>query len=165
LAALAVGEHALASTQMSGWFRYLELMAKSRTGLGSGVLVGGLAAVAFAALALGFFIFAIFIELAERYDPLTAALVLGGLFLLMTIIALVYCLLSRRRTAANAKLELAAHPLWLDPKVVGVGLQIGRAVGWHRVLPLTAVGLLSAGLAKEWLGRDKLETRDTSGEY
>jgi hypothetical protein len=106
---------------------------------------------------LGFFIFAAYIALAERYGSLTAALALGGLFLLTTIIALICCLSSQRRTVASAKLALAARSPapWLDPKLLGAGLQIGRAIGWRRLVPLAAVGVLAAGLAKEWFGRDR----------
>jgi hypothetical protein len=141
---------------MSGWLRHLELIVKSKTGLGSGVLVWALIAGLGGAATVGFFIFASFIALAERYGPLTAALALGGLFLLITIIALICCLSSQRRTVASAKLALAARSRapWLDPKLLGAGLQIGRALGWRRLVPLAAVGFLAAGLAKEWLGRN-----------
>jgi hypothetical protein len=142
---------------MSSWLRHLELTVKSKTGLGSGVIVWALIAALGGAVTLGFFIFAAFIGLAERYGPLTAALALGGLFLLITIIAAICCVSSQRRTVASAKLALAArsHAPWLDPKYLGVGMQIGRAIGWRRLVPLAAVGVLAAGLAKEWLGRNR----------
>jgi hypothetical protein len=44
---------------------------------------------------------------------------------------------------------------WLDPKYLAVGMQAVRAIGWRRVVPLVAVGVLVAGLAKEWGGRDQ----------
>jgi hypothetical protein len=142
---------------MSGWLRHLELTVKSKTGLSSGVLAWGLVAILGAAATLGFFIFASFIVLAERYGSLTAALALAGLFLLITIVASICCLSSQRRTIANAKLALAvrSHAVWLDPKLLGAGLQIGRAIGWRRLASLTAVGVLAAGLASEWFGRDR----------
>jgi hypothetical protein len=142
---------------MNGWLRHLELTIKSRTGVSSGTLVWGLLAVLCAAVTSGFFIFAAYIALAERYGALTAALGLGALFLLTTIIALVCCLSSQRRTVAGAKLALAArsHAPWLDPKLIGVGVQIGRTIGWRRIVPLAAVGVLAAGIAKEWLGRNR----------
>jgi hypothetical protein len=140
---------------ISGWFRHLELTIKSKTGFGSGVLIWGLIALLGGAVALGFFIFAAFIALAGRYGPLIAALGLGSAFLLLTLVAVLGCMSSRRRTVAGARLALEArsHAPWLDPKFVGVGLQIGRAIGWRRLVPLAAVGVLAAGLAKEWFGR------------
>jgi hypothetical protein len=142
---------------MSGWLGHLQLTVKSKIGLSPDVLIWGLVAILGAAVTLGFFIFAAFIALAERYGPLMAALVLGGLFLLITIVAVICCLSSQRRTIADAKLALAArsHAPWLDPKLLGAGLQIGRAVGWRRLVPLAAVGVLAAGLAKEWFGRNR----------
>ena len=142
---------------MSSWLRRLQLTVRSKTGLSSGVLVWGLVATLGGAVTLGFFIFAAYIALAERYGSLTAALALGGLFLLTTIIALICCLSSQRRTVASAKLALAARSPapWLDPELLGAGLQIGRAIGWRRLVPLAAVGVLAAGLAKEWFGRDR----------
>jgi hypothetical protein len=140
---------------ISGWLRHLELTIKSKTGFGSGVLVWGLTALLGGAATLGFFILAAFIALAARYGPLIAAFGLGSLFLLLTLIAGFGCVSSRRRTVAGAQLALEArsHAPWLDPKFVGVGLQIGRAIGWRRLVPLAAVGVLAAGLAKEWFGR------------
>ena len=51
---------------MRGWLRYLELTAKSKTGLSARVFVIGFVAVLFAAVTVGFFIYAIFVWLAER---------------------------------------------------------------------------------------------------
>jgi hypothetical protein len=142
---------------ISGWLRHLELTLKSKTGLGSGVVIFGLIALLGGAVTFGFFILAAFIALAGLYGPLIAALALGALFLLLTLLAVFGCVSSRRRTIAGAQLALEArsHAPWLDPKFVGVGLQIGRAVGWRRLVPLAAAGVLVAGLAKEWFGRDR----------
>src|ERR1700716_2595663 len=94
---------------MSSLLRHLELTVKSKTGISAGVLVLGLGALLGAVLTFGFLLLAAYIALAERYAPLTAAVVLGGLFLLITIIALLCCLSSQRRTIAGAKLALAAR--------------------------------------------------------
>jgi hypothetical protein len=142
---------------MSGWLRHLTLTLKAKTGLSSGVAIWALVAIAAGAGTLAFFIIAAFVALAQRYGVLTAALVLGGLFLLFTIIAAIACVLTQRHTAANAKLALAArsHAVWLDPKLLRVGMQIGQAIGWRRLVPLAAVGVLAAGMAKEWFGRSR----------
>jgi len=140
---------------MSGWLRHLELTFKSKTGLGTGVLTWGLIAILSAAATVVFSIIAGFVALAERYGTLIAALALGGLFLMITVIAVACCLSSQRRTAAGATLALAARRQapWLDSRYLGVGMQIGRVIGWRRLIPLAAVGVLAAGLAKEWIGR------------
>ncbi len=149
---------------MSGWVRYLKLQAKAKTGLGSGVIVWAVIALVGLVTTLVFAIFAAFIWLAERYDPLTAALILAGAFLLLTIIALVACLLAHRRAVTQAKLQLAErkNTPWLDPSHLGIGLQVARAVGWRRLIPLAAVALFAAGMAKEWAGRDKPPPQEDS---
>jgi uncharacterized membrane protein YqjE len=142
---------------MGGWRRYLEPQAQAKTGLSSGLFVWALLAVAFGVLTAGFVLLIAFIWLAERYDPLTAAIALAGLFLLATIIAAICCLWSRRRTMEHAELALAAprNAIWLDPKVLGGAVQVSRAVGWRKLVPLLAVGMLAAGVGMEWFGRDR----------
>jgi len=139
---------------MGGWLHYLELQAKVKTGLSSGVALWAIIAAVCGVVTVGFILLAAFIWLAERYNPLTSALILGGLFLLLTIIALIACLLVHGRTVSRARLELAArrNTPWLDPQYFGVGLQVARAIGWRRIVPLVAVGVIAAGLAREWAG-------------
>src|SRR5215467_1644057 len=148
---------------MGGWRRYLELQARAKIGLSSGLVVWALLAVVFGVLTAGFVLLIAFIWLAERYGALTAALVLAGLFLLVTIIAGISCLWSRRRTIEQAELALAArrNAIWLDPKVLGGTIQVSRAVGWRKLVPLLAVGMLDAGVvfgmvwAREAAGRGR----------
>ena len=82
---------------MGGWRRYLELQAKAKTGLSSGLVVWAVLAVVFGAVTFGFILVTAFIWLADSYGPLLAALALGGFFLLVTIIALVCGVWSHRR--------------------------------------------------------------------
>ena len=96
---------------MGGWRRYLELQAQAKTGLSFGLFVWALLAVVFGVLTAGFVLLIAFIGLAERYGPLTAAIVLASLFLLVTIIAAICCLWWRRRTIEQAELALAARRL------------------------------------------------------
>src|SRR5262244_1950066 len=133
---------------MGGWRKYLELRARAKTGLSSGLFVWALLAVVFGIVTAGFVLLIAFIWLAQRYDPLTAATALAGLFLLATIIAAVCCLWSRRRTMEQAELALAArgNATWIDPKVLGSAIQVSRAVG-----------VLAAGVGMEWFARDRPE--------
>ena len=152
---------------MGGWRKYLELRARAKTGLSSGLFVWALLAVVFGVLTAGFVLLIAFIWLAERYSPLTAAMVLAGLFLLATIVAAVSCLWSRRRTIEQAELALAARrtAVWLDPKVLGGAIQAGRAVGWRKLVPLLAIGMLAAGVGMEWFGRERpdVESEEQNG--
>jgi uncharacterized membrane protein YqjE len=147
---------------MGGWRRYLELQARAKTGLSSGLFVWALLAVVFGIVTAGLVLLIAFIWLAERYGPLTAAMALAGLFLLATIIAAVCCLWSRRRTIEQAELALAARKnvTWLDPKLLGSAIQVSRTVGWRKLVPLLAVGMLAAGVGMEWFARDRAEVEN-----
>jgi fatty acid desaturase len=149
---------------MSGWLRHFVLNAQARTGFGTEIVVLAAVAVFAAIAATVFLLIAAFVWLANRYDAVIAGLVLAGFFLLIALIALVACLMARRRNMERARLELAARSSantnWLDPKFMAMGFQIGQAIGWRRLASLAAVALLAAGLAKEWLGRDSPSADD-----
>jgi hypothetical protein len=147
---------------MNGLRRYLELQAKSKTGLSSRVVICA-AIAAFAALvATSFILFALFIWLAQHYTPLTAALILVALFLAIAIIALICCVVAHNQTVERARQELAlrSNMPWLDARYLGIGMQVGRAIGWRKLLPLAAVGILAAGLAREWVGHRQASADD-----
>ena len=150
---------------MNDWLRHIALNAKARTGLGPQLVVWFLIAVLSLALALGFLCAAAFVWLAGRYDAVTAGLMLGGVFLSIAIIAAVACLMARLRNIERARRELAARSQasWLDPKFVAIGVEIGRALGWRRLMALAAVGLLAAGLGKEWLGSGGKKSESDDG--
>ncbi len=142
---------------ISGWVRYLRLTAEAKTGFSGQILIWSVVAALCAGFTFFFVVLAAFIWLAQRYSALTAALILAAFFLLVAIGAATACVITRRRNIERAQLALAtrSNAPWLDPRIVGVGLQIGRSIGWKRIVPLAAVGVLAAGFAKEWFGRDK----------
>lgn len=139
---------------MGDWIRHIALNAKARTGLGPALMAWFLIALASLALAIGFLCAAAFMWLADRYGGVAAGLILGGAFLLLAIIALFAGWITRLRNMERARRELAAHSHagWLDPKFLAIGVEIGRTLGWRRIMMLAAVGFLAAGLGKEWLG-------------
>jgi len=153
---------------MNGWFRYFALNAQVRAGFSRGIVVWALLAAIFGIIAGGFFLAAIFIWLADQYDPVTAGLVLGFLFLVLTLIALLACLLTRRRNIEQARTELAARssagPSLLDPRILATGFQIGQAIGWRKLASLGVVAMLALVLAREWQGgqTEQPEDEDTS---
>ena len=139
---------------MSDWLRHIALNATARTGFGPQVIVWIAVAVVSLALALGFLSAAAFLWLASRYDAVTAGLILGGIFLLLALVAAGASWIARLRNMERARRELSAHShaSWLDPKFLGIGIEIGRTLGWRRLITLAAVGLFAAGLGKEWRG-------------
>src|SRR5262245_50331989 len=94
---------------MSGWLRYFALRAQVRTGVDSPVLIWATVAAMAAVVAFVFLLIAVFIWLADRYDALTASVVMGCVFLVIALVALMACLLIRRRNKERARLELAAR--------------------------------------------------------
>jgi Ca2+/Na+ antiporter len=151
---------------MGDWLRHIALTAKARTGFGPALVVWSLIALVALALALGFFCAAAFVWLASRYDGVTAGLLLGSGFLLVAIVAAIAGWVARRRNIERARLELAArsHAGWLDPKFLAVGMEIGRSLGWRRLATLAAVGVLAAGLGKEWFASGAKRSEDTDAD-
>src|SRR5712691_7599382 len=148
---------------MSGWLRHFALNAQLRIGWSGAFVIWAIIAAIASMVALVFLLLAAFIWLADRYDALIAGLVLACFFILIALIAIVACLIARRRNMERARLELAARSSntnWLDPKLMAMGFQIGQAIGWRKLASLAAVGLLAAGLAREWSGRDKPPAED-----
>jgi hypothetical protein len=145
------------TTIMSGLRRYLELKFQAKTGLSSGIFVLAILAVVCGAITFGFILVIAFIWLSARYDPLIAALALSGFFLLSAIVALVCCLVLRRRAIERAEIALAARrsAALIDPTLLGGAIQVSRALGWRKVVPVIAVGILAAGIGMQWFGRGK----------
>src|SRR5438477_8966616 len=116
---------------MGGWRKHLELMAQSKLGLGSGVVVWAILAVVFAFATLGFLLLSAYVWLAQLLDPLPAALILTGFFLVLAIIAMASALMLRQRIKRDAQLALTTRrPVpWLDPMLLGTAVQVGRSLG------------------------------------
>jgi hypothetical protein len=149
---------------MSGWLRYLALNAQARIGFSRQIAIWAIITAIAGTVAMAFFLLAAFVWLADRYSAVTAGLVLGFLFLLVALIALLACLIARRRNIERARLELAVRGGgaigWLDPKLLPVGLQIGQSIGWRKLAALAAVALVAAGIAREWFGGAQAPTDD-----
>jgi hypothetical protein len=153
---------------MGGWLRQIALNAQLRAGLSGSIAIW--AAVAAAALPVAFvcFVVAAFVWLSHRYGAVIAGLILGTAFLVVALAAIVACMIARRRNIERARLELetrrSTNANLLDPKFIAIGYQIGQAIGWRKLISLAAVGLVAAGLAREWLGRPQGTTQSKSGE-
>jgi len=141
---------------MGGWLRQIALNAQLRAGLGASTVIWAALAAIASALALFFILIAAFIGLSDRYDTVAAGFVLGALFLGIALIAIFACILTRRRNIERARRELelrnSTNANLLDPRLIAMGYQVGQAIGWRRLAALAAVGLLAAGLAREWIG-------------
>ena len=107
-----------------------------------------------AAMALALFITtsflcaAAFVFVLERYGLVQACLAGAGVFFVVTVIA-AGCYMVRKNqveTRAAERAKSAAHSALADPMVVAAGLQLVRAIGIKKLIPLLAVGGLALGL-------------------
>ncbi|TWB94781.1 hypothetical protein FBZ93_109221 [Bradyrhizobium macuxiense] len=117
---------------------------------GSALRLTSLAAAAAVALfiTLAFLCAAAFISVLQHYGPVEACLSGAAVFLVVTLFAVgVYTARKREmRRRAEKAAKAAAANVFTDPVVVATGLQIVRAIGVKRLIPILAVGGLALGL-------------------
>jgi hypothetical protein len=127
--------------------------------IGTGVRQTSLAAMAAVALFIttSFLCAAAFVAVLSRYGLIEACLSGAGLFFVVTLIAAATYLVRKRQIERLAKerAKSAAHAMLADPMVVAAGLQVVRAVGVKRLIPILAVGGIALGL---------LASRSTAGD-
>jgi len=111
--------------------------------------LSSLAAAAAIALfiALGFLCAALFVFVLKHYGPVQACLAGAAIFLAVTLIAAICYVVRRSQIRAEAERAAKAAPSMLaDPMVMAAGLQIVRAIGVKRLIPIIAVAGLALGL-------------------
>jgi hypothetical protein len=133
--------------------REMTLAVQTRTGL-TPVAVVWMMVIALAVItAFAFLCVAAYDWLSSQFGSVYAALILAGVFVLIAIFGAVVCALVRRRARERAILERAARahaPSWLlDPKLLATAVQIGRSMGWERIIPVVLLGFLAAQWARE----------------
>ncbi len=138
---------------LKNWLHDITLAVQARSGLNAGLFVW-LALIALASLtAFAFLCVAAYAWLALQFGTIFAGLIMAGVFILIGLIAAIVFAVSRRRAKERAILERAARAhgsSWLlDPKILGVAMQAGRALGWERIIPVALLGLLAAQWARE----------------
>lgn len=109
--------------------------------------LAGMAAVALF-ITTAFLCAAAFVAVLNRYGLIEACLAGAGLFFIVTLIAAGTYMVRKRQIEARAKerVKSAAHAMFADPMVMAAGLQIVRAIGIKRLVPILAVGGLALGL-------------------
>jgi hypothetical protein len=94
---------------------------------------------------------AAFISVLEKYGPVQACLAGAGVFFLLTLTAAVSYWAYRRELRREARVAAeraakAAPSMLADPMLLATGLQIVRAVGVKRLLPILAIGGVALGI-------------------
>lgn len=128
------------------------LIADIKTGANSALKVAALLAVAAAPIGatIAFLCAAAFIAVLQSYGPVQACLTVAGIFLAIALLAIVIYAVATRRSAAAVKAPQqprspAGPSMLADPMLLTAGLQIVRAVGLKKLIPLLAMGGLAAG--------------------
>jgi hypothetical protein len=90
---------------------------------------------------------AAFIFVLQKYGSVYACLTGAGIFFVVTMIAAI-CYMARKnriehRVEQTAK--SAAQTMLADPMLVAAGLQVVRAIGIKKLIPILAVGGLALG--------------------
>ncbi len=129
------------------------LAVQTRTGITWSFIIWELVVALMAFTAFAFLCVAAYDWLSLEISSVYAALVMAAVLALIAGIGIVVCGLKRRHARERAILERAARahaPSWLlDPKILATAVQVGRSLGWQRVIPLALVGIMAAQWARE----------------
>jgi hypothetical protein len=107
------------------------------------------AAAAFALfITTAFLCAAAFMFVLEKYGPIEACLAGAAVFLVVALLAAGSYMVRKHQLKVKAEQEArsAAHSLLADPAMLAIGLQVVRAVGIKRLVPLLAVAGVAVGL-------------------
>lgn len=124
---------------------------KHKVDLALKTTVGGIVAGAAVLVALGFFTAAAYMWFAQRYDSITAALVMGGAFIAVALIAVIVILILRGRKPPPPR----KAPLWADPVLLATALDITRALGRKRLSLAVLVGAFAVGMLLQKTSRKR----------
>jgi hypothetical protein len=141
---------------MGDWLGYLRLTAKAKTGVNGNVVIAGVIGMLAALATLLWLSITLFLWLSRRLDDAAlAGLIVTAIFLAIALIAAAVVVTSRRNAQqrAQAALDARKSASLFDPSYLTVGLEIGRTIGWRRVVALAGVALMASGLVKEWTAR------------
>jgi len=121
-----------------------ELRDSTSSALQQGSIIAAVTLALF--ITAGFVCAAAFVFVLENYGPVAACLAGAGIFLLVAAIAGAIYAVRKRQIAARARQRASTTAqLFADPVVLATGLQIIRAIGVKRLIPLLAIGGVALG--------------------
>jgi hypothetical protein len=91
---------------------------------------------------------AAFVAILQEYGPVAACLCGAALFFVVALIAVILYMVHKREAKAKAAraAKTAVHTALADPMLLTAGLQLVRAVGVKRLVPILALGGVALGL-------------------
>ncbi len=139
---------------IKNWLRDLALAVQSRSGVTPGLIVWIFVAAFALSTAFAFLCVAAYVWLSQTFGGVYAGLIVAGFFILVALIAAIIAAATRRRARERAILQRAARAhassAWLlDPKILATAMQVGRTVGWQRIVPLALLSFLAVQWARD----------------
>ena len=129
---------------------FAHMIDRFRESTASALRLSSLAAAVALALfvAISFLCAAAFVYVLQTYGPIQACLTGAGTFLILALVAAVFYVDRRNRARARAAeaARSAARSALADPMLLSVGIQVIRAIGVKKLIPILAVGGLALGL-------------------
>ena len=117
---------------------------------GTALRLTSLAAAAAVALLVttSFLCAAAFVFVLQKYGPVEACLTGAGIFFVVTMIAAISYMVRKKQIETRVKetTKSAAQTMLADPMLVAAGIQVVRAIGIRRLVPILAVGGLALGV-------------------
>ena len=91
---------------------------------------------------------AAFVFVLEKYGPVQACLTGAAIFFVVTMIAAICYAVRKRQVSVRAEqaVKSTAQTMLADPMLVAAGIQVVRAIGIKKLIPILAVGGLALGL-------------------
>jgi hypothetical protein len=94
---------------------------------------------------------AAFVFVLEKYGPVQACLTGAAIFFVVTMIAAGCYMVRKKQVEARAEqaakaAKSTAQTVLADPMLVAAGIQVVRAIGIKKLIPILAVGGLALGL-------------------
>jgi bacteriorhodopsin len=116
---------------------------------GTALRLTSLAAAAMLALFVttSFLCAAVFIVVLEKYGPVQACFTGAAIFFVVTMIAAIAYMVRKKQIKVRAEhaAKSTAQSLLADPMLVAAGIQVVRAIGVKKLIPILAVGGIALG--------------------
>jgi hypothetical protein len=129
---------------------FQRLIDDFKNSTGTALRLTSLAAAAAIALlvTISFLCAAAFVFVLETYGPVQACLTGAAIFFVVAMIAAISYMVRKNqiRKRAEQAAKSAGHSVLADPMLVAAGIQVVRAIGVKKLIPILAVGGLALGL-------------------